>query len=119
MTTTYTPPSITTLPLDARMIVYPPADLRPDGYPTNWPDIATAVKLLANGRCEHCHHPHDVPSGHVLTVHHINMLKHDCRYQNLIALCQRCHLHLQHRYRPDQPRLLGDRPTWAAVRGLP
>lgn len=117
MTTPYQTPTITDLPLDARLIIYPPADLRTDGYPHNWADIATAVKLLANGQCEHCHHPHDVSSGHVLTVHHLNMLKPDCRWQNLVALCQRCHLHIQHRYHPHQRPLHSPTP-WMVRRGL-
>lgn len=31
----------------------------------------------------------------ILTVHHLNGDKHDCRWWNLAALCQRCHLQVQ------------------------
>ena len=31
----------------------------------------------------------------VLTVHHLNGVKRDCRWWNLVALCQRCHLTIQ------------------------
>jgi hypothetical protein len=31
----------------------------------------------------------------ILTVHHLNGDKHDCRWWNLAALCQRCHLQIQ------------------------
>lgn len=31
----------------------------------------------------------------ILTVHHLNMRKHDCRWWNLVSLCQRCHLRVQ------------------------
>lgn len=33
----------------------------------------------------------------ILTVHHLNNLKADCRWWNLVALCQRCHLEIQGR----------------------
>lgn len=33
----------------------------------------------------------------ILTVHHLNGIKHDCRWWNLAALCQRCHLTIQGR----------------------
>lgn len=33
----------------------------------------------------------------ILTVHHLNGVKHDCRWWNLVALCQRCHLSIQGR----------------------
>jgi len=33
----------------------------------------------------------------ILTVHHLNGVKHDCRWWNLVALCQRCHLSVQSR----------------------
>lgn len=31
----------------------------------------------------------------ILTVHHLNGVKHDCRWWNLVSLCQRCHLTIQ------------------------
>src|SRR4051794_10918510 len=31
----------------------------------------------------------------ILTVHHLNGDKFDCRWWNLVALCQRCHLQIQ------------------------
>jgi len=33
----------------------------------------------------------------ILTVHHLNGIKTDCRPFNLVALCQRCHLNIQGR----------------------
>lgn len=33
----------------------------------------------------------------ILTVHHLNRIKADCRWWNLTALCQRCHLSIQSR----------------------
>lgn len=33
----------------------------------------------------------------ILTVHHLNGDKRDCRWWNLVALCQRCHLTIQGR----------------------
>lgn len=38
----------------------------------------------------------------ILTVHHLNMVKLDCRWWNLAALCQRCHLQIQRRVRMEQ-----------------
>ena len=31
----------------------------------------------------------------ILTVHHLDMNKANCRWWNLVALCQRCHLQIQ------------------------
>lgn len=31
----------------------------------------------------------------ILTVHHLNQVKADCRWWNLTSLCQRCHLRVQ------------------------
>lgn len=60
---------------------------------------------------EHCEHPFDDESTRnvfdasgegstearwrILTVHHLNGVKWDCRWWNLAALCQRCHLTIQ------------------------
>lgn len=38
----------------------------------------------------------------VLTVHHLTGQKADCRWWNLAALCQRCHLQIQGRVRMEQ-----------------
>ena len=107
----YIPPTVTNLP---DFIVYPT-----DDYPPEWGVIATTIKRMARWRCENCDHVHDVANGYMLTVHHLNMQKNDCRWQNIVALCQRCHLRIQATYNPTQPRLIGSPPKWAAVRNLP
>lgn len=38
-------------------------------------------------------------------------------YAKAVALCQRCHLHIQARYRPGQMWLF-EPPSWAVKRGL-
>jgi hypothetical protein len=88
-----------------------------DDYPQNWPDIARSIKEAAGWKCEQCHHANDYESGHVLTVHHLNGIKADCRTENLVALCQRCHLRIQAKYQPGQMWLLG-KPAWAVKRNL-
>lgn len=64
-------------------------------YPENWTEIANRVKDEAGWKCIRCGHPHDRESGHVLTVHHLDLNPANCRWWNLTALCQRCHLHIQ------------------------
>ena len=66
-------------------------------YPEDWPDIATATKDAACWKCVRCGHHHEVATGHVLTVHHLDGDKSHCRWWNLAALCQRCHLSIQGR----------------------
>lgn len=39
----------------------------------------------------------------VLTVHHLNGVKFDCRWWNLVSLCQRCHLTIQAKVWMDRP----------------
>jgi hypothetical protein len=38
----------------------------------------------------------------ILTTHHLNGIKHDCRWWNLAALCQRCHLQIQGKVNMDR-----------------
>lgn len=71
-------------------------------YPIAWKAIAARVKAEAGNRCVRCGHPHDRESGHVLTVHHWDGDKSNCRWWNLMALCQRCHLSIQARVDPNQ-----------------
>lgn len=82
---------------------YRTEECRPlDGYPFLWNEIALQVKINAGWRCVRCGHDHHRESGHVLTVHHLDGDKANCRWWNLAALCQRCHLHIQGTVRMDQ-----------------
>lgn len=85
-------------------------------YPDNWQEIANEIKEAAGWCCEHCHHPHDPAVNRVLTVHHLDGDKSNCDYENLVALCQVCHLHIQARYIPGQ--LMFEPYPWAVKRGL-
>jgi len=73
-----------------------------DAYPPEWPATAERIKAAAGWRCERCQHANDLPSGHVLTVHHLDGHKHNLADWNLAALCQRCHLKIQGRVKMDQ-----------------
>lgn len=72
-------------------------------YPDNWKEIAKAVKDAAEWRCIRCDRAHNPSAGYCLTVHHWDMDKANCRWWNLLALCQRCHLHIQAVSHPDTP----------------
>jgi hypothetical protein len=85
-------------------------------YPSNWNEIALEIKREAGWRCEHCNHFHDPSSGYCLTVHHLDGNKSNCAFENLVALCQRCHLHIQGKWQPGQGWLFGA-PVWAVRRG--
>jgi hypothetical protein len=86
-------------------------------YPDNWPEIAKEIKEKARWHCEHCRAWHKKP-GHVLTVHHIDMDKSNCDDNNLVALCQKCHLHWQHRFKMGQLIMSFALPDWLRRRGL-
>lgn len=75
-------------------------------YPEDWNLIARQVKEAADWHCIRCGHHNDVTTGHVLTVHHWDMDKSNCRWWNLLPLCQRCHLAIQARVDPNQPYFL-------------
>lgn len=78
-------------------------------YPPDWKAIAWSVKKAADWRCQRCHHPaggmdcdeectHPVDGRQrMLTVHHLDNDKSNCRWWNLVALCQVCHLQIQGR----------------------
>jgi hypothetical protein len=42
----------------------------------------------------------------VLTVHHLDGDKSNCRWWNLLALCQVCHLYIQGKVIPERPWIL-------------
>lgn len=66
--------------------------------------IALAIKNAAEWKCEQCglqcRFPGEAFDTHrrTLTVAHINHVEADCRDENLVALCPKCHL------RYDAPR---------------
>ena len=77
-------------------------------YPVDWPIISRRIRERSGGRCEctgqcalhigkRCEERNGEPAKHargkvVLTVAHMNHYKPDCRDENLLALCNRCHL---------------------------
>ena len=81
-------------------------------YPENWILIAERLKMKVGGKCEHCEHPHDPSVGRTLTVHHLDGDKSNCREENLVALCQRCHLSIQAHFAPGQTYLFDSLPEW-------
>jgi 5-methylcytosine-specific restriction endonuclease McrA len=87
-------------------------------YPDNWEEIAFGMKQLTDWTCEHCGHAHDPAHGYTLTVHHLDGAPSNCAYENLVVLCQRCHLRVQAAYRPGMLVLPGMRPAWMVQRGL-
>lgn len=66
-------------------------------YPVNWHVISQAVKDAAGWKCVRCGHIHDIPAGYMLTVHHLDLHPANCSWWNLPALCQKCHLQIQHK----------------------
>ena len=80
-------------------------------YPPNWKEIATAVKDAAGWECVRCTHRHDVPAGFMLTVHHLDLNPANCAWFNIPALCQKCHLQIQHKVVMEQPYMF-PHSTW-------
>lgn len=64
-------------------------------YPPDWDAIAARVKDRAGRRCQACGTPHG-PVPDVLTVDHcVDSSPANCAADNLLALCQVCHLRRQ------------------------
>jgi hypothetical protein len=67
-------------------------------YPDNWEAISHRIRFeRAGGRCEWCDAVHGEPhpvtgSQVVLTTAHLDHDPSNCDDDNLVALCQRCHL---------------------------
>jgi hypothetical protein len=64
-------------------------------YPPDWKQIADKTKDEAGWKCIRCDHQHDPKKGYCLTVHHLDIDPSNCRWWNLVALCQKCHLTIQ------------------------
>lgn len=80
-------------------------------YPETWPITARRIKDEAGWKCERCGHVHEVETGYVLTVHHLDDNKANCEDWNLAALCQRCHLKVQGRVNMRQNFMEGILPV--------
>ena len=87
-------------------------------YPRHWRLLATLVKCRAGWCCEHCGRPHEPVAGYTLTVHHLDGEPSNCDSTNLVALCQRCHLSWQSRFKVGQVMMDWARPAWMDARGL-
>jgi hypothetical protein len=94
-------------------------------YPPDWPAIARAVKEAAGWRCVRCRHPFTAAGaplacdgcdpqrcpmllrGRMLNygVHHLDGDKSNCRWWNLLATCNSCHLTVQAKVIPERPYL--------------
>lgn len=62
-------------------------------YPKNWTEISETT-IVARGRvCQEC--GRSKRQVRALTVHHIDGCPENCSEDNLIVLCQGCHLRLQ------------------------
>lgn len=103
-------------------------------YPSDWPLIAGLAKAQAGWRCVRCGHPHESPGQRlpcdvgcdplrhpggcddgrqrVLTVHHLDGDKSNCRWWNLAALCQVCHLRIQAKVVLERPWGLFPHSPW-------
>lgn len=72
-------------------------------YPKDWKDIVQRIRQRSGGRCEFIMsngerclakqgEPHPITGSIVvLTVAHLNHTPEDCRDENLLDSCQRCH----------------------------
>ena len=83
-------------------------------YPPDWKDFARTVKDAAGWRCVRCDHPHDPAAGYCLTVHHATMAKDEpyAHWWAFLALCQRCHLSIQHTVVLERPWVMLPHSEW-------
>lgn len=98
-----------------------------DRYPADWKDISTRIRFTrAGGRCEcdgrcgrpahhlhpndgRCRNRHGAPawvtrSNVVLTVAHLDHTPENCDEENLMAMCQGCHLHYDREHHAETRR---------------
>lgn len=101
-------------------------------YPKAWRtgEIQRAIYERAGYRCEHCGMEFlegttlsrwaKQKNGHpmILTVHHLDGNPANCDWTNLLACCQRCHLHIQGTWKPGGMLPWNEPPQWLIARGL-
>lgn len=81
-------------------------------YPPDWPAIAKRVKEEAGWACVRCGVPHQPAAGYGLTVHHLDLSPANCRWWNLVPLCQRCHLQIQAKVVLERPWVMAEHTSW-------
>lgn len=72
--------------------------IRPENkarYPENWKEIRADILKRADNRCEFCgiknYTIRENGSKVILTIAHLDHTPENCDYENLRALCQKCH----------------------------
>ncbi len=78
--------------VDISLRIYEPNECRKSRYPRGWSKIALKIKRLAKWQCEECGKRVKKSKLH---AHHIIRNKGDCRYENLVALCNVCHVSIE------------------------
>lgn len=83
-------------------------------YPANWKQISAIVRIKAGNKCEICdaenEKPHPITGSKVvLTVHHLDFNPSNNEEYNLVALCQRCHVRLDAKYKTWKRRKKNER----------
>jgi hypothetical protein len=77
--------------------------IRMDGIVIEATNLTAAELLADDGEAEACLVE---AQWRILTVHHLDGNKLNCRWWNLCALCQRCHLSVQGRVKMERPYFL-------------
>jgi 5-methylcytosine-specific restriction endonuclease McrA len=80
-------------------------------YPPNWKSISASTRICAGNKCEICDAKNGFPnpvtgSKVVLTVHHLDFNPGNNKPYNIIALCQRCHLRLDAKWKTFRKKYL-------------
>lgn len=79
-------------------------------YPSNWKDIRKDILERAGNKCEFCgvenhtlrYNPKTGKDAKiVLTIAHLDHTPENCNYDNLRALCQRCHNRYDAKHRKE------------------
>jgi len=67
-------------------------------YPPFWTrEFKAAIRASQGFRCGWCGSKQGEDVNSTLHVHHLNIVKRDCRRKNLVALCEPCHCLLAHK----------------------
>lgn len=78
-------------------------------YPSNWKDIRADILKRANNKCEFCgienYTIKENGSKVVLTIAHLDHTPENCDYNNLRALCQKCHNNYDKEHRKETRRM--------------